>query len=124
MYDRLAHAIWIFRSITYEFGDQRDRIWLAQNDEGHAPGYKSICGRFKIAISSDSKPITEKKKIRELFEARQQGRSVWKNFCPSAGSRYRPLRAVEIARKELGLDEQPDGLIGDQRAGRQPDPGA
>ncbi len=28
-----AARIWVRPAVTYEFGDQRERIWLAQNDE-------------------------------------------------------------------------------------------
>ena len=50
----------------------------------------------------------EKKKIRELFESRRKA-SVWKNF--SRLWQQVPAKGVEIARKELGLDDRPMVLL-------------
>ena len=89
---------------TYEFGDQRDRIWLAQNDKVMRQDTKDMWEVYRdIPLNN-----YEKKKIRELFEARRKA-SVWKNF--SRLWQQVPAKGVEIARKELGLDERPMVLL-------------
>jgi len=91
-------------TVTYEFGDQRQRIWLAQNSRVMLQETRDLWDAFS------DKPLTsvEKKKIRELFEARRKA-SVWKNF--SRLWQQVPAKGVEIARKELGLDERPMVLL-------------
>jgi hypothetical protein len=80
-------------TVTYEFGDQRQRIWIAQNAKVMQQETQDMWEAYKdIPLTR-----TEKKKIRELFEARRKA-SVWKNF-------------VEIARNKLGLDERPVVLL-------------
>ena len=92
------------QTVTYEFGDQRDRIWLAQNDKVMRQDTRDMWEVYRDI------PLTkyEKKKIHELFEARRKA-SVWKNF--SRLWQQVPAKGVEIARKELGLDERPMVLL-------------
>ena len=91
-------------TVTYEFGDQRQRIWIAQNAKVMRQETQDMWEAYKdIALTR-----TEKKKIREMFEARRKA-SVWKNF--SRLWQQVPSQGVEIARKELGLDERPVVLL-------------
>jgi hypothetical protein len=85
--------------VTYEFGDQRQRIWLAQNAKVMRQETHAMWEAFK------DKPLTrtELARIRELFEARKKA-SVWKNF--SRLWQQVPSKGMEIAREELGLDER------------------
>jgi hypothetical protein len=91
-------------TVTYEFGDQRQRIWIAQNSRVMLQDTRELWDAFK------DKPLTpaEKKKIQEMFEARKKA-SIWKNF--SRLWQQVPAQGVEIARKELGLDERPMVLL-------------
>ncbi len=86
-------------TITYEFGDQRQRIWIAQDAKVMYQETQDMWEAYKdIALTR-----TEKNKIRKLFEARRKA-SVWKNF--SRLWQKVPAQGVEIARNELGLDKR------------------
>lgn len=91
-------------TVTYEFGDQRQRIWIAQNSKVMYQETQDMWEAFK----EDELTRTEKGKIRELFEARRKA-SVWKNF--SRLWQHVPAKGVEIARSEQGLDERPVVLL-------------
>ena len=86
-------------TVTYEFGDQRQRIWIAQNAKVMYQETQDMWEAYKDRALTR----TEKKKIRELFEARRKA-SVWKNF--SRLWQKVPAKGVAIARNELGLDER------------------
>lgn len=90
--------------VTYEFGDQRQRVWLAQNAKVMRQETHNMWEAYK------DKPLTrtELSKIRELFEARKKA-SVWKNF--SRLWQQVPSKGMEIAREELGLNERPVVLL-------------
>ena len=91
-------------TVTYEFGDQRDRIWLAQNAKVMRQETKDMWDAYR------DQPLNnhEKRKIRDLFEARRKA-SVWKNF--SRLWQQVPAKGVEIARQELNLDDRPMVLL-------------
>ena len=91
-------------TVTYEFGDQRQRIWIAQNAKVMRQQTQDMWEAYKDSALTR----TEKKKIQELFEARQKA-SVWKNF--SRLWQHIPAQGVEIARGKLGLDERPVVLL-------------
>lgn len=86
-------------AVTYEFGDQRQRIWISQNSKVMRQNTSEMWESFK------DKPLTrsETGKIRDLFEARRKA-SVWKNF--SRLWQQVPAKGVDIAREELGLDDR------------------
>jgi len=91
-------------TVTYEFGDQRQRIWIAQNAKVMQQETQDMWEAYKdIPLTR-----TEKNKIRALFEARRKA-SVWKNF--SRLWQRVPAQGVEIARNALGLDERPVVLL-------------
>ena len=91
-------------AVTYEFGEQRDRIWLAQNDKVMR---QETCDMWEAFRDKELTKI-EKDKITEQFEARRNA-SVWKNFARLWQAV--PAKGVEAARKELGLDERPMVLL-------------
>lgn len=91
-------------TITYEFGEQRERLWLAQDGEvmrQETDGMWAACG---------DQPLTEAQllQVQTLFSARQRA-SLWENFArrwqgtPSVGG--------EKVRQTLGLDARPVVLL-------------
>ncbi len=91
-------------AVTYEFGEQRERIWLAQNDKVMR---QETCDMWE-AFRDKELTEPEKAKITEQFEARRNA-SVWKNFARLWQAV--PAKGVEAARQELGLDERPMVLL-------------
>lgn len=91
-------------TVTYEFGDQRKRIWLAQNAEV----MRQETGDLWEARRD--KPLAEKqlKQVRSLFAARQRA-ALWKNFA----RRWQdtPTQGGAKARAALGLDKRPVVLL-------------
>ena len=91
--------------ITYEFGEQRERIWLAQNDEIMRLDTTSLW-------KAEGEKVLSKKHeedLRHLYRARRGGRT-WENF-----SRQWQTAESEEAREalaELGIDpEKPVVLL-------------
>ncbi len=84
---------------TYEFGDQRQRVWIAQNAKVMEQETDALWEAYR------DKPLdrNELHKIHELFEARRKA-SIWKNF--SRLWQRAPAKGVAEARKELGLDDE------------------
>ena len=89
---------------SYEFGDQRQRVWISQNGKVMQQNTNDMWEAFK------DKPLSrgEKMKIHQLFEARRKA-SVWNNFSRLWQSA--PAKGVEFARQELGLDNRPVVLL-------------
>jgi hypothetical protein len=92
------------QTVTYEFGDQRQRIWVAQDEKVMRQDTDAMWEVFK----EDELTRTEKTKIREMFEARRKA-SIWKNF--SRLWQQVPAQGVEMAREALGLDDRPVVLL-------------
>ena len=89
---------------TYEFGEQRNRIWLAQNAEVMRQQTNNLwTARGRQALANE-----ELDRVQTLFSSRQKA-SLWGNFSrrwqgvPSAGG--------EEVRKILNLDERPVILL-------------
>ena len=90
--------------VSYEFSDQQQRVWLAQNRKVMRQETDQMWEAYQdVALTR-----TEKQNIRDLFEARKKA-SVWKNF--SRLWQPAPAQGVKIARQELGLDERPVALL-------------
>lgn len=91
-------------TVTYEFGEQRDRIWLAQDAEVMRQDTNEMWWTYQ------DQPLTQGQlaQVRNLFAARQRA-SLWENFArrwqgvPSAGG--------EQVRQTLGLDGRPIALL-------------
>lgn len=91
-------------TVTYEFGEQRERIWLAQNAEVMRQDTSTLWQ----ARRDQSLTPAQLEQVRKLFSARQRA-SLWENFArrwqgaPSAGG--------EQVRQVLGLDTRPVVLL-------------
>ncbi|MEA4907858.1 MAG: hypothetical protein VB089_09560 [Anaerolineaceae bacterium] len=90
--------------VTYEFGDQRQRIWLAQNGEVMR---QETDGLWR---ARQDLPLTEAQfdRLRNLFVARQRATLV-ENFARLWQDT--PARGGAQARSELGLDDRPVVLL-------------
>ena len=100
---RLAQLLKI-PSITYEFGDQRNRIWIAQNAE--------VMRQETDAMweAKGEQPLTEAQaeRLKSFFSARQRA-DLWENFA----RRWQdmPTQGGDKVRKALGLDDRPIVLL-------------
>ena len=91
-------------TITYEFGEQRNRIWLALNKEV----MRQDTDEFWAAYRDRSVAESELEKLRELFASRQKA-DLWKNF--SRRWQILPSQGAEQVRLSLGLDDRPVALL-------------
>lgn len=85
---------------TYEFGEQRKRIWIAQNREVMRQETDDLWEARKDVPATDA----ELDKVRAMFNARQKA-DLWENFS----RRWQGAERVgqEKIRAELGLDDRP-----------------
>lgn len=90
--------------VSYEFGEQRDRIWLSDERE------VMIQDTDKMWAGRKDKPFDDEqlKKIQTLFSSRA-GADLWNNF-------YRkwqdlPSEGGEAVKEKLGLDDRPVVLL-------------
>jgi len=91
-------------TVTYEFGEQRDRIWLAQDAEVMRQDTSALWqARHDQSLSQDQLDQT-----RKLFAARQRA-SLWENFA----RRWQgvPSEGGAKVRQALGLDARPIVLL-------------
>ena len=90
--------------VTYEFGEQRDRIWIAQNSEVMRQQTDDLWQARKHHELTQE----QQNQVQKLFASRQRG-SLWENFSrrwqgvPSEGG-------VQV-RQTLGLDQRPVVLL-------------
>ena len=91
-------------TVTYEFGDQRQRIWMAQNGEVMRQETDAMWKERSV------NPLTEEQieRLHSLFVARQRA-TLWENF--SRMWQGTPAQGGEQARKVLGLDNRPVVLL-------------
>jgi hypothetical protein len=89
---------------TYEFGEQRERIWLGQNSEIMRQDTDSLWA------ARNDRPINDEQRMRieALYRAREGGQR-WENFARL----WQGISAQggEKIREQLGLDERPLVLI-------------
>jgi hypothetical protein len=90
--------------VTYEFGDQRQRIWLAQNSEVMR---QETDGLWAARDGSSLSP-EQLERMHSLFMARQRG-ALWENFARSWQGT--PTQGGSKIRQELGLDARPLVLL-------------
>lgn len=90
--------------ITYEFGEQRDRIWLAHNDEVMRQDTDAMWQARGATPLNDE----QQQRVRELFTSRQRA-DLWQNF--SRRWQGQPGQGGEQARQALGLDQRPVILL-------------
>lgn len=91
-------------AVTYEFGEQRGRIWLAHNSEVMLQETDDLWETYRNC------PLTESQweQIRALYASRQNGR-LWENF--SRLWQGLPSQGGEQVRQVLGLDARPIVLL-------------
>ena len=89
---------------TYEFSDQKDCIWLAQNGEIMRQDTKALWETRKEIPLTD----TQRKRIESLYKAKVQG-DLFENFVRHWQSSKR--KGSEEVRQSLGLDERPIVLL-------------
>jgi hypothetical protein len=91
-------------TVTYEFSDQRQRIWVAQNSEV----MRQETG--KLWEAKKDVPLTEEQlnRMRSLMMARQRA-SLWENFARLWQGV--PPQGGKQARANLNLDERPVVLL-------------
>jgi hypothetical protein len=92
------------QTVTYEFGDQRQRIWLAQNAEVMQQETDGLWN----ARQGTPLTQTQMERLQSLFVARQRA-SMWENFARLWQDT--PAKGGEQARQALGLDERPVVLL-------------
>jgi hypothetical protein len=90
--------------VTYEFGEQRDRIWLAQNGEVMRQETDSLWQQRQSATLNEA----QWQQIRSLFASRQRA-DLWANF--SRRWQGLPSQGGEQARLAMGLDNRPLVLL-------------
>ncbi len=91
-------------TVTYEFGDQRQRIWLAHNAEVMRQDTTALWA----ARNGTSLTAEQFERMRSLFMARQRG-ALWENFARAWQGT--PAQGGSKIRAELGLDERPLVLL-------------
>lgn len=93
-----------FPLVTYEFGEQRERIWLTQNAEVMRQQTDEMWQARKSNDLTDS----QLEQVGSLFAARQ-GASLWENFT----RRWQGVPSVggELVRENLGLNDSPVVLL-------------
>lgn len=101
---RVARYLGI-RTVTYEFGDQRQRIWVAQNAEVMR---QETDGLWQARGEGRTLSPDQLEKMRALFMARQRG-ALWENFARPWQDT--PAEGGAKARAALGLDERPVVLL-------------
>ena len=92
------------KTVTYEFGDQRQRIWLAQNGEV----MRQETDEMWQARGGHPLNPEQLERMRSLFMARQRG-SLWENFARQWQDN--PAEGGQKAREALGLDSRPVVLL-------------
>ncbi len=90
--------------VTYEFGEQHDRIWLAQNKPVM---YQDTAAMWAVY---QNKPFSAemRARIEELYASRRQA-GLWQNF--SRQWQDIPTEGAQAVRAKLGLDERPVVLL-------------
>ena len=91
-------------AVTYEFGEQRERIWFAQDSEVMLQETEDLWAARK------DHPLTSSQweQIRALYDSRQNGR-LWENFARLWQGT--PSQGGEQVRQALGLDSRPVVLL-------------
>jgi hypothetical protein len=91
-------------TMTYEFSDQRNRVWIAQNSEIMRQDTNDLWkARLEEKLSDD-----QLEKVRSLMISRQKA-SLFENF--SRLWQGVPTQGAEKTRKNLGLDQRPIVLL-------------
>jgi len=90
--------------VTYEFGEQSERIWLAQNEDVMRQDTSAMWhARGETPLTDD-----EWVRVKDFFSARQGG-GLWENF--SRRWQETSSQGGEQVRADLGLDARPVILL-------------
>jgi hypothetical protein len=91
-------------TVTFEFGDQRERIWLAQNAEIMRHETDDLWE------ARGDEPLDEYqlRQLQELFAAREDAKT-WKNFARKWQDK--PTEGGATIKEKLGLDDRPIILL-------------
>lgn len=91
-------------TVTFEFGDQREHIWIAQNSEI----MQHETGKLWESRGGEALDETQLQRLQNLFSARERAKT-WENFA----RRWQdtPTEGDAVVRKKLGLDERPVVLL-------------
>ena len=90
--------------VTYEFGEQRGRIWLAQNAEVMLQDTDALWQKRMDTTLTEA----QREQVRLLYASRQRA-DLWQNF--SRRWQGQAGTGGERARADLGLDERPIALL-------------
>lgn len=90
--------------VTFEFGDQRERIWIGQD----AQIMRHETDALWAALGEQPLQEDELQKLRELFSARQDAKT-WQNFARQWQDM--PTEGGAAVRDKLGLDDRPVILL-------------
>jgi hypothetical protein len=91
-------------AVTYEFGEQRGRIWLAQDGEVMHQDTSAFWQAYREAPLSDA----QWEQVQSLFASRQRA-DLWQNF--SRRWQGQPGQGGQVVREQLGLDQRPIVLL-------------
>ncbi|NLW72339.1 MAG: glycosyltransferase family 4 protein [Chloroflexi bacterium] len=91
-------------AVTFEFADQRERIWLAQDSEIMTHDTTALWS----ALGNRPLPERAREKLVELFSARKKA-ITWGEFARQWQAS--PQRGSNVVREALGLDERPLALL-------------
>jgi hypothetical protein len=91
-------------TVTYEFGEQRGRIWISQGAEVMRQVTDEMWESIQDRVLSDQ----QLEQLKNLLASRQQA-SLWENF--SRRWQNVPSQGGERTRWQLGLDERPMVLL-------------
>jgi len=95
----VLRVIWIFARVTYEFNDQREQVWIAQDDEV----MRQNTDLLWKARGGNKLTKPERALIKELESARMGGKAFGKSV-----RKWQDVetKGGEQLRKELGLDKK------------------
>lgn len=91
-------------TVTFEFADQQERIWLAQNDEIMQHNTSDLWN----ALGSQPLPEKAKLALASLFGARKNAH-LWGNFARQW--QQNPVEGGASVRESLNLDARPMALL-------------
>ncbi|MEW5870885.1 MAG: hypothetical protein AB1894_16550 [Chloroflexota bacterium] len=91
-------------TVTYEFGEQRGRIWLAQQSEVMLQETGALWAAWKDTPLSEA----QWQQIRALYASRQNA-SLWENFARLWQGQ--PSQGGAQVRQALGLDQRPVAVL-------------
>jgi hypothetical protein len=94
----------VLYQVTYEFGEQRDRIWLAQNAEV----MRQKTDELWQARKNQKLTQEQQNRVRKLFTSRQRA-NLWGNF--SRRWQGVPSEGGQQVRQTLALDQRPIVLL-------------